>query len=261
MVIGRGFVASGGGFVSTPATRAAALAAGTYGATGYVGAQQTAARLSSALSGGVIAEKAAAAQAASNRLRERVVAAKRVGLSLAEYEARQKCGVKPTTPPRYFADHNITPTPGHDWICRVDGWIWTMDAAEKVQVERAERESDIAPYTPTPKYIPKTPTTPTAPTITAECPKGLFYDAKWYLQCTKGYIEYSLKGHNKCICSAKMAEAKAQLDSLYIKEEGNDEENGDGERFFGIDLGKITDFAPLIVGGVIVVALLGLFKK
>lgn len=95
--------------------------------------------------------------------------------------------------------------------------------------------------------------------IPSECKEGMFYDAAWYVPCKEGYIEYSLKGHNKCICSARMGDAKAALDQLYATEPGN----GNGEGFFsGLGgFGKITDILPLVIGIAIVVALLGMFKK
>ena len=107
---------------------------------------------------------------------------------------------------------------------------------------------------------PQTPSTPEdATTPTAGCPEGLFYDATWYQKCKEGYIEYSIKGHNKCICSARLAEAKAQLDSLYVGENGN----GDGDGIFAElgDLGKVTEYIPVVILGAIVVAAIGMFKK
>lgn len=110
-----------------------------------------------------------------------------------------------------------------------------------------------------PSFTPTPPATPLATPPPADCPEGLFYDATWYQKCKEGYVEYSCKGHNKCVCSAKMAEAKAQLDSLYANGGGN----GEGEGFFGglSDIGKIGDILPIIIGGAIAVALIGLLKK
>ena len=99
----------------------------------------------------------------------------------------------------------------------------------------------------------------------AECPKGLYYDAKWYLQCASGYVEYSLKGHNKCVCVMKIAEAKAQLDALYAKDDLAG--NGEGIGFFdgfldgGEEKGKTSGIIILVVVAVVVVALIGLLKK
>ena len=105
-----------------------------------------------------------------------------------------------------------------------------------------------------PEDAPKTPDETTK--TRAECAKGLYYDSSWFLPCASGYIEYSIKGHNKCICSVRIHEAKAQLDALYPTTTGN------GEGFFGgAGLGKIGDIMPIIVGGAIIVALIGLLKK
>ena len=98
-----------------------------------------------------------------------------------------------------------------------------------------------------------------------KCPKGLYYDAKWYLQCASGYVEYSLKGHNKCVCVMRIAEAKAQLDALYAKDDLT--ENGEGIGFFGDLFGmeekkdKISGIIILVVIAVVVVALIGMLKK
>ena len=264
MAIGRGFVRSGSGYVTTPATRAAARAAGTFGAETYAGSEAAAAELtkilttpqrsSGGLSGGVDVDAAARFRAESDAKRRRVAAAK---------AAQQKCGAKPTTPPRYFADHNITPTPGHDWICRVDGWVWTMDAAEKVQVDKAIAESDAAPFTNGAGVAPGsgsvTEITTMPPKVPAQgeiCPHGSRYSPKGFDKCVVGYHEvwegWFPTRRRYCDCD---------------KAPPGEEENGEGgeEGFFG-DIfgegaGKISGVVLLVVGGAIVVALLGMFKR
>ena len=54
---------------------------------------------------------------------------------------------KPKFPPSYYATHNITPSPGNDWICRTSGWEWQQTAEEKVETAVAEKKSEDKPYT------------------------------------------------------------------------------------------------------------------
>ena len=157
--------------------------------------------------------------------------------------AAQCVKAKPTIIPRYFTAHNITPTPGNGWYCRDGVWIWTMDAAEKVQVNKALAESDAAPYTPTPPYQP--PTTPPTTPPTRKCSRGNRYTPAGFEKCDAGYHE-TWEGWfptRRRYCDCDFASS----------------EEGDG--FFGVDIDKITGLAPLVIGGAIVVALLGLFKK
>ena len=235
--LGRGFVRSGSGYVSTPATRAAARAAGTFGAEGYAGAEATATKLLTVLEQasrdynaaiGKRSTEARATVAASWAIMEQEKAKARIAAAAAAREAEVHRG--------YGA---------------------AFAAAESVEYPSAEETAEIRAAARRDAAAAKT----TPPTPPAECQKGLFYDAKWYLQCATGYIEYTLKGHNKCICSARMAEAKAQLDSLYAKEGANGDGDGDGI-FAGFkNLGKIANYIPVLIIGVVVIAAIGMFKK
>ena len=134
----------------------------------------------------------------------------------------------------------------HPWACALLYGLYGTKEAAVAAGKAAEGAKDIITDI----------ITPTA-AVSVECPEGLFYDATWYQKCKEGYVEYSLKGHNKCVCSAKIAEAKTQLDSLYIKENGN----GDGI-FAGLEgIGDVTKYIPVLIIGAIVVAAVSMFKK
>lgn len=54
---------------------------------------------------------------------------------------------KPKDIPYYYRSHNITPSPGNDWVCVNGEWIWTVRGIESVQVNIEEKKADNAPYT------------------------------------------------------------------------------------------------------------------
>ena len=250
---GRAYLIGGPGATWTPATMAADIAArsqakrlseverarqvliSSLGGRGLSGAallryqaqMETLEKQRAAVTAGTTLEKTAAA-AREVRLREEAAAA-----------------VAVSTPCARGAWYNISFLQGCD-----PGYVKKFDFGRKMY---------YCECVSTPPTTP--PAEPTPPT--AGCPEGLFYDATWYQACKEGYVEYSLKGHNKCVCSAKMAEAKAQLDALYVKENGYGDGDGDGDGIFaGFEgIGNVTKYIPVLIIGAIVVAAIGMFKK
>ena len=250
MAIGRGFVKSGSGYVSTPSTRAAARSAGTFGGEGFAGAQRAAANISANLS---------PARYGTPEYWRRKITSKQAALR----EAKRIGGaIRFVSGTSYKV---ITAKQAKTEAAAAAAKEAARLAAVKAKAE-AESKAAVARLAAAKEAAAKEAAAKEAAAktkATADCSKGLFYDAKWYLQCASGYVEYSLKGHNKCICVMELAKAKAQLDALYIKEDVAGNGDGvDGGFFSGLSgLGKIGDMLPLIIGGAIVVALLGMFKK
>ena len=55
--------------------------------------------------------------------------------------------LKPKFPPSYYTTHNIIPSPGNDWVCRVSGWEWQQTVEEKIASAVVEKELEDKPYT------------------------------------------------------------------------------------------------------------------
>lgn len=296
-----GWVQSGGGFLSTPATRAA-------------GGGYTVGQVYSSLTGGSSSDLSAA------QIMRRADLAKKAAADAAAKAAAEKARIaavclkqKPSMIPHFFADHGITPTPEHDWTCKNGEWIWSMTAAEKAQFLEVEKRLDEAPYTPTPtEKIPaqiqcqrgewyninalqrcdagyekkfdfgrkmyycecavggaarEAPTSPTKPPVDVTTPAGEITTPAGEI-CPHGN-RYSPEGFDKCVAGYhEVWEGWFPSRRRYCdcdKAPPGEEGNGDG--FFG-DIfgegegaGKIGNVALLVVGGAVVVALLGLFKK
>ena len=249
---------SGSGYVTTPATRREARAAGTFGDSATTAARLVQAVRSTAglTAAQIMASADIAREKAAYEAKRKAAAAAKIAAEEARIAA--VClKEKPSMIPHFFTDHGITPTPGHDWVCKNGEWIWSMTPAEKAQFIEVEKRLDEAPYG-RPGSADITEITTTPPKVPAHgeiCPHGSRYSPKGFDKCVTGYHEvwegWFPTRNRYCDC-----------DKAPPEEEGN----GEGEGFFGIDLDKITgggvaSIVLFVVGGAIVVALLGMFKK
>lgn len=92
------------------------------------------------------------------------------------------------------------------------------------------------------------------------CKEGMFYDAAWYVPCKEGYVEYSLKGHNKCICSARLGDAKLALDTLYATKSENGEKKGITDILGALSKGEIN-INSIILAAAVVMLIISLIKR
>lgn len=264
MVLGRGFVRSGSGYVSTPTTRAAARAAGTFGGEGVSGAQSAAAGLGSALGLDYSVQVGDRLVPASKAYAAMIGTRKRgSGLKVTEAEAAQKAAESAAR--------------SEETVKLRAAATAAKQAKDRAEVERlrALRETKTATSTITTTDTEKT-------TGVASCPRGLRYTklTRWS-SCDPGYVStkgsgltilgqsiYPYMPGNECVCvnsEAGQAIIKTESEPKPTDLPGNGEEEGEG--FFGgflgegEDTGKLGGIVLLVVGGAIVVALLGLFKK
>lgn len=240
MAIGRGFVRSGSGYVSTPTTRAAARAAGTFGGEGFAGAESAASKMLA------LFKKQTSQYGDVKALRLQRERAGKAAATLAKTELA-RCTAKcfrlyPSNPARVA-------------ICTA-------------QCVTGQKPSVTPPETP--------PITPPPTPGVAICPRGLRYTklTRWGT-CDAGYIStkgsglsilgadiYPYMPGNECVCIASEAgKAIVEYESEPRPTDvpGDETVNGDG---VGLgDIVKTGDYIPIIIGGAIVVAILGLFKK
>ena len=278
MVIGRGFVRSGSGYVTTPATRAAARAAGTYGATGYSGAVQTASQLYDRLmSGGGSAGLTAGQIMAIREQRENAAKEEMAKATAAIVGTRKRgSGLKVTQAEATQRAEESAARADETAKLRAAATA-AKQAKDAAETERLRKLNDIEAPRRADITTPAADIT-TAPKEPAVCPRGIRYTklTRWSA-CDTGYV--STKGSGltilgqsiypympgiECVC------VTSEAGQAIIKSESEPKPTdlpGNGEGFFGgflgegVDTGKLGRIVPLVVGGAIVIALLGLFKK
>ena len=234
MVTGRGFVRSGSGFVSTPATRRAARMTGTFGGEGYAGAAQTAAQILciQRIEARKEAEARAAAEATARVAREAEAAAAAPCPEGNEFKA--------TYP-------NLTCPIGYWQDIRSDG-LWCVCGMWKSRVptpppeappEAPPEENCLAKCAPlagipiahaacitlcearTPPTPPTTPPPtppPTPPTTPGKCTRGNRYTPDGLAPCDSGYHEvwegWFPSRNRYCICDFAPPEEEGELGDL-----------------------------------------------
>ena len=270
--LGRGFVRSGSGFVSTPATRAAARAAGTFGAEGYAGAEQTATTILQTFAEREVAVQKQIAATAPRTIARRAALRSEYGL---EQERIAAAAAKPCPKSNEYKPiyPDVTCPIGYWQDIRDDGlwcvcdmWKFRIPTTPKIPMEK---QTELPPKrlpTPTclekcnlligipilynacvsaclltkPPTPPLPPTLPPTPPPTEQCPDGLMYDKPLISGCKEGYVPYDpgIGQKELCICVVRYEEA---IKILKPSENGN----GDGE--LG-DLGKYTPYLLLAAG-------------